>query len=160
MVFTAAIYRCGSVVCGWYRRAMRRRARPSGEPGVETMLGPLAGRIIRIVLTNDEVSVREVAEALARSPAQAPAYTTVMTIMTRLHERGLLDRVKRGKSFVYRAAMDENAMTDELSRRAVDQLLATYGTSAMRQFAAHLGDLEPSARDALIGLATERRKPS
>jgi predicted transcriptional regulator len=136
---------------------MRRSHAEASPLGIEAVLGPLAGRIMRVALTRGEVTVRDVADDLRRSDKGAPAYTTVMTIMARLHERGLLERVKHGRGFVYRPVADEQATIDELSRRAVDQLLATYGTSAMRQFAAYLADLEESEREELIRLAAGRR---
>ena len=136
---------------------MRRSRADAGPLGIEAILGPLAGRIMRVALTRGEVTVRDVADDLGRSDNGGPAYTTVMTIMARLHERGLLRRVKRGRGFVYRPAADEQATIDELSRRAVDQLLATFGSSAMRQFAAHLADLDKTERDELIRLAAGKR---
>jgi predicted transcriptional regulator len=36
------------------------------------------------------------------------AYNTVQTVMNRLVERGLLDRERKGKAFVYRARLDEH----------------------------------------------------
>lgn len=108
---------------------------------------------MRIILEHGEVTVRAVTTALAAERERPPAYTTVMTIMSRLHERGLLERVKRGRGYTYRPAADEQATIDELSRRAVDQLLQTYGTSAMRRFAVHLRDLDSSQREELIRLA-------
>lgn len=134
-------------------RDMRRRRPVIRDQGIEAVLGPLAGPVMRIILKEGEMTVRAVAVALAEKRERAPAYTTVMTIMARLHERGLLERVKRGRGYVYRPAADEQATIDELSRRAVDQLLQIYGTSAMRRFAFHLGDLDRSQREELIRLA-------
>lgn len=108
---------------------------------------------MRIVLEQGEVTVRAVTTALAQGRERAPAYTTVMTIMGRLYERGLLERVKQGRGYTYRPASDEQAIVDELSSRAVDQLLEAYGTSAMRRFALHLGDLDSAEREELIRLA-------
>jgi predicted transcriptional regulator len=119
---------------------------------------------MRIVLARGPITVREVTDALAREREHPPAYTTVMTIMSRLHERGLLNRDREGRGFRYRAAADEQATIDELSRRAVDRLLETYGTSAMRHFAVQLGDLDEAQRDELLRLAQggkeEPRRPA
>ena len=124
------------------------------------MLGPLGGAVMRIVLARGAATVREVSDVLASEREHPPAYTTVMTIMSRLYDRGLLKRDRQGRGFTYRAAADEQATIDELSRRAVEQLLETYGTSAMRHFAVHLGDLDEGQRSDLLRLARrERRKP-
>ena len=111
---------------------------------------------MRIVLDAGPVTVRDVADAVTAG-ADHPAYTTVMTVMARLHDRGLLERVKRGRGFVYSAAADEQATIDELSRRAVDQVLRTYGNAALRGFAVRLSELDRSEREALIELAQSKR---
>jgi predicted transcriptional regulator len=133
-----------------------RRAKRSADPGIEAMLGPLGGRIMRIVLDQGPVTVRDVFDAVTAG-ANQPAYTTVMTVMARLHERGLIERVQRGRGFVYNAAADEQATIDELSRRAVDQVLRTYGNAALRGFAVRLSELDPTDREALIDLAQSER---
>ena len=140
--------------------ALMRRKRRVAQRTIEGVLGPLGGAVMRIVLARGASTVREVTDALARDREHPPAYTTVMTIMSRLHDRGLLKRDRQGRGFTYRAAADEQATIDELSRRAVDQLLETYGSSAMRHFAVQLGDLDEAQRDELLRLAQSgRRKP-
>lgn len=51
------------------------------------------------VWLNEEVSVRELQRALDDSLA----YTTVMTTLDRLYRKGLLERRKSGRAFLYRA---------------------------------------------------------
>lgn len=53
------------------------------------------------LLGADPASVQEIQEALARS-GQELAYTTVMTVLGRLHEKGLLVRSKDGRRYLYR----------------------------------------------------------
>src|SRR5262245_40632641 len=48
------------------------------------------------------------------------AYTTVMTILTRLHEKGVASREKRGRSFVYRAVDDEPGLAARRMRQVLD----------------------------------------
>lgn len=49
------------------------------------------------------------------------AYTTVVTVLSRLHEKGLLDRVKVGRSFAYRAVSDESRLTARRLRGLLDR---------------------------------------
>lgn len=132
---------------------MHPRQGRTPEQKIEAMLGPLAGPVMRLALQHGELTVGAVRAALAEGRERPLAYTTVMTIMGRLHQRGLLERVKRGRGYIYRPTADEQATIDELSRRAVDRLLQTYGTSAMRGFAIHLGDLDAAEREELLDLA-------
>lgn len=107
----------------------------------------------RIVIERGEASVNTVVESLAAT-GRRPAYTTVMTILTRLRERGLLERRLVGRRYLYRPAGDEDQLLEGLSERAVDQLVERYGTAALRQFAVRLRELDPELRDRLIELAS------
>jgi predicted transcriptional regulator len=58
-------------------------------------------------------------DVLAALPGQRRAYTTVMTIVTRLCDKGLLERRGQGRGFVYRAALS----MEELAARTLRDVL-------------------------------------
>lgn len=122
------------------------------------MLGPLGAAVMRVLWTGDETTLGALIERLS-SERRAPAYTTVTTILTRLRERGLVERARRGREAVYRATVSEAQLIEASSGRAVDELIARYGTSAMRHFAERLADADPELRRQLIDLAERRRSP-
>jgi predicted transcriptional regulator len=122
-------------------------------PTLEDVLGPLAAPVLRAVLDRGAATVGEVRVAVQASERRAIAYTTVMTLMVRLCERGVLTREKRGRRFIYRPALGETDLIDELGRRAVDQVVDRYGSAAMRHFASRLTDLDPELRRRLLELA-------
>jgi predicted transcriptional regulator len=126
------------------------------EPAIEDVLGPLGAAVMRVAWLQGESSVSSVAEAVNAERRRPLAYTTVMTIMGRLYERGLLAREKRGRQYMYRPTSDEGALLESLSARAVDELLARYGTTALRQFAARLADTDPEVRSQVLTLARRR----
>jgi len=128
-----------------------------GERRIEDVLGPLGGAIARVVIEQREATVADVVEALSRT-RRASAYTTVMTVMGRLYERGVLARRKLGRQYVYRPAAAETALVDELSERAVDEVIERYGQAALRQFAERLGELDPDMRARLVDLASRREE--
>lgn len=135
-----------------------RRAGQSSEPSVETVLGPLGAAVMRVVWALGEATVAQVMNGLNAERQRPLAYTTVMTILGRLFERGLLVRQKRGRQFVYRPAAPEAELIETLSGRAVDELLARYGTTALRQFADRLADADPDLRSRLVDLASRRSR--
>jgi predicted transcriptional regulator len=127
-------------------------------PALENVLGPLGSAVMRVVWEQGEATVGAVTETLNATSMRPHAYTTVMTVMGRLYERGLLSRSKRGRGFVYSAVGAEDELLSSLSGRAVDQLLARYGTAAMRHFAVRLGEIDPDLRLELVKLASRRPK--
>lgn len=64
-------------------------------------LGDLESAVMTLVWKGEWLTVREVYEALRRD--RTIAYTTVMTTMARLFEKGFLDRKPEGRSYLYNA---------------------------------------------------------
>jgi predicted transcriptional regulator len=124
----------------------RRRSR------IPPPLHELEAEVMDEVWRRDELTVREVLEALNAGRKQR-AYTTIMTIMSRLHEKGLLDRRRSGKTDVYRAVMGREEYLDVRAKREVDELVADYGELALAHFARQLQTLDPKRREQLRKLA-------
>lgn len=74
------------------------------------------------------MSVREVTEALNRRRKKPLAYTTVMTVMGRLNEKGALSRERAGRGYLYRATAPDPAGI------AVNQVLRNHGEAALTHF--------------------------
>ena len=125
------------------------------NPGYEDVLGPLASAIVREVTARGEASVADVVDGLRRTQRRDHAYTTIMTVMGRLHEKGVLERERRGRQYIYRVSAPEAELVDRLSGLAVDQVVDRYGTAALRHFVARLADLDPETRRRLAALADE-----
>ena len=124
-------------------------------PQVEDVLGPLAAAIVRVVSARGEASVADVVEGLRGTQRREHAYTTIMTVMSRLHEKGVLTRNRRGRQYIYRTSAPEAELVDRLSGLAVDRLVDRYGSAALRHFATRLADLDPETRRRLVALADD-----
>lgn len=111
------------------------------------MLGELERAIMEVAWSRQFVTVRDVVEALRRSPA--PAYTTVMTVMNRLVEKGMLRRRADGQSFRYAAAQSKEHFLQQSSRRVVETFVRHYGHVAITQFIDALDDVDPQRLAAL-----------
>ncbi|OLT13905.1 hypothetical protein BJF79_19500 [Actinomadura sp. CNU-125] len=79
------------------------------------------------------------------------AYTTVMTTVRRLTEKGLLvARAEPGRrAHEYRAAESPEGFLARGSRAEAADVLARYGDAALAAFAASLADLTPEQRHRL-----------
>ena len=83
-------------------------------------LGPLEFAVMNVVWRRPESSVHHVAELLTRPLA----YTTVMTTLDRLYKKGLLDRRKADRAFVYSAKLSREEWERKKTSGVVAQLLA------------------------------------
>lgn len=129
-------------------QSLRRLRRIGSE---EKFLGPLESAVMERLWKRGRATVREIVEDLGRS--RALAYTTVMTIMTRLHAKGLLERDRDGKTYVYRPAFTREQHRERLSRDLVRGLVDEFGEVALAHFAAELDGVDAAHRVALRRLA-------
>jgi len=99
-----------------------------------------------------EATVRDIRDQLAQRRPRA--YTTIMTIMDRLARKGVVERRKSGRAYLYRARLtaDEaraqalTQLVDNFFAGSKDSLLAQLQTAAATQSAAGL--LSPPCQQA------------
>lgn len=131
------------------RPAYHLLTRPS--PRVEKFLGELEAQVMEYLWEHGEATVRDVATAIAaRRPV---AYTTVMTVMVRLTEKGLLRRTSDRRRFIYAPAMDHETFLRRLSERIIEDLVADFGDVAIAQFVDTIQRVAPERLAALKALA-------
>ena len=102
-----------------------------------------------------EASVRTVMDALNKRASKQRAYTTYMTIMARLHKKGVLDRRREGKTDFYTPKLERDEFMGLRARAQVDELVDQYGDVALSHFARQVASLDPARRRALQRLARE-----
>jgi predicted transcriptional regulator len=101
-------------------------------------LGDLEAQVMdRIWRRGRPVLVRDIVEDLAAE--RVLAYTTIMTVMDKLHRKGWLRREARGRAYVYEAVASRESYTARLMRDA-------WATSA-NQAAAFVHFLEQLSED-------------
>ena len=93
--------------------------------------------------------VREVATALNAERTATLAYTTVMTVMSRLAGKGILARSRAGRRFVYAPVAADAA---EIAVRGV---LEEFGDAALARFVQR-AELDPALRERLRRLTEQR----
>ncbi|HEX9270519.1 MAG TPA: BlaI/MecI/CopY family transcriptional regulator [Candidatus Limnocylindria bacterium] len=133
---------------------LRRLRRPAR--GRDRFLGPLESAVMDRLWKRRQATVRDVVDDLARS--RSLAYTTVMTIMSRLHAKGLLVRERDGKTYVYRPAFTREEHRARLSRDLVRGLVDEFGDVALAQFAAELSSVDATHRASLRRIVGRDRR--
>jgi predicted transcriptional regulator len=90
-------------------------------------LGPLEQQVLEAVWAHGgPASVRDVQ---VRVPDE-PAYTTIMTTLTRLVQKRLLQRERIGRAFLYRAVLSREQLSAGVAGGMVDALLQGCGAGA------------------------------
>lgn len=90
---------------------------------VDHLLGELEAPIMRLMWARGSASVREILDALNHGERRL-AYTTVMTVMSRLAEKGLLSRQRFGKMHMYRPTATQDGFLRQAAARRVHELVA------------------------------------
>lgn len=72
-----------------------------------------------------------------------PAYTTIMTILTRLWQKGLVDREQRGRAFAYRPLVSESELAARRMRATLEAASDRQG--ALSHFVGTLSKREERA---------------
>lgn len=121
-------------------RSARRRA------------GELSGRVLEVLRQSKRaLTPADVQQRLSAAGTGPLAYTTVLTILSRLHEHGLTERFRAGRAYSY-SAVDESALAARRMRRVLDDqadhdaVLANFvndlSSDDERRLRALLGDLD------------------
>lgn len=74
--------------------------------GTAIFLGPTEARLMELAWRQPNLTVKSALSHLG--PKSGLAYTTVMTVLNRLVDKGLLTRLRDGRNFVYQAVTDRH----------------------------------------------------
>ncbi len=125
-----------------------------------TRLGELEAEIMGVVWEKGQATVQEVRDAL--EPRRSLAYTTVMTVMSRLAEKGVLERRKEGRAYYYTPVGSQEKVAGSLLRSLVKRLYAGATGKAVAQLLEAdeaVDEAELERLEALIRSKRQARRP-
>jgi len=96
------------------------------------VLGPLEAEIMDVVWARGEVTVRDVHRALTSD--RPIAYTTVMTTLGRLADKGLLERLEHQPAHRYVPRMSREQYARSTVKSVVDWLIGHFPDPAVAYF--------------------------
>jgi predicted transcriptional regulator len=128
--------------------ALRKGAKSSGQ-SVPPPLHELESEVMEQLWRSGESTVRTVMEVLNDHAEKPRAYTTYMTIMARLHKKGLLSRRRAGKTDYYAPVYARDEYMALRAQSEVVALVDQYGDVALSHFAQQMAGLDPARRRAL-----------
>jgi BlaI family transcriptional regulator, penicillinase repressor len=119
------------------------QSRPTGPRHSILDLAPLELECLSVLWPLGEGTVRDIYRALAASRPRA--YTTVLTIMDRLEQKGIVTRRKAGRAFRYQARLS----AEEARFKAVEKIVEGFFDGSSEALAAHLSAQGGAAREPL-----------
>ncbi|MGQ0843396.1 MAG: BlaI/MecI/CopY family transcriptional regulator [Sporichthyaceae bacterium] len=106
----------------------------------------------RLWAADEALAVRDVHTQLA---ARELAYTTVMTVMDKLHRKGWLARVRDGRAYLYRPVVSRERYTADLMGEALSA--SSDRSATLVAFLDHLDAGEAAELRAALDSMAERR---
>lgn len=122
------------------------------------VLGELEKEVMDVVWKNSSpVTVREVLERISRK--RKVAYTTVMTIMTRLVAKGLLKRkLYDNKAYTYQVVYSKEKFLTKTSKQIIKNFISNFGESAIAHFAQEIEKIPADKRRRLLKMLEDTNK--
>jgi predicted transcriptional regulator len=125
-------------------------ARPASKHPTELEL-----EILKVLWKNGPATVRAVRDSLAGT--RDLAYTSVMTVMNIMTQKGFLKRTKDGQSFVYSPRIGEQATTRKMLGDLVDRLFNGSAAAAMLNLL-ETSDIDAEELNRLRALLNEKTR--
>lgn len=114
--------------------------------GLGRVVGDLQARILEAIWADEPRTVKEIAEMLDGEHHQK----SVMTVMNRMVDKGLLTRERQGRAYYYRATADRDAFMTGVARQVLDGLLADFGRPTLAHFVEAADSDQLAELEALI----------
>ena len=112
-------------------------------------MGELESAVMEIIWRHKgPISVRDIAESLGRK--RQVAYTTAMTIVIRLVEKGVLTRHLNGRSYLYRPALSKEQFTARAVHTIFSSAISALGDEVLAYFVKEIQDISPKKRRELL----------
>jgi len=123
--------------------------------GIKRALGELESQVMECLWQTPHSSVKEIWERLSQK--RTLAYTTVMTTMDRLYQKGLLQRVKSGKAFLYQPRFSREQFEEILTEEVLKGLAGAPNEYLLSAFLDLLSERDPTSLNRLEEMLREKR---
>ncbi len=119
-------------------------------------LGEQEHDILRAVWQLGDCTVRQVFERVGIP--RGLAYTTISTVLERLHKKGFLSRERAGKAVVYRALQREHTVQKSRMRSLVSRIFGDDPEPAVARLVDAVETYDPELLDQLAREIAARRR--
>jgi predicted transcriptional regulator len=133
---------------------LKKKSEEIGINGLNS-ISNLEADIMKIVWERKKVTVREVHEYMLRIEIESKKegfipYTTVMSTMTTLAEKGLLKQDKSSKTYIYSAAVNNRELSKSIIKSVADKLLEGSSKKIISNFFEDTPDISTESIEKLL----------
>lgn len=119
-------------------------------------LSRLEEEVMNVVWELKKCTVRDVQEKLSRS--KGLAYTTVATILQRLHDKNLVTRAGNGQAYTYSPKLSKELYGKNVAQHFFQKFFSSFGDAAITSFAESLDKLPESKKKYLLKILSDNAK--
>lgn len=119
-------------------------------------ISKLEQHIMNIVWELKKCTVKEVYEEVSRE--KNIVYTTVATILLRLHQKGLVNRKMHGTFYYYSPKLSKKSYSNTIVSSFLKNAVDSFGDTAILSFAESIEKLPAKKREYLLTLLEEHDK--
>ena len=110
------------------------------ESGLNRFFGPLEAKIMDILWNDVEMTIKDVQQVLDRE--KVTNFNTVMTVMNRLVEKGILQKRTEGRSSLYKPVLSRDQFLHTQSKEMTNELMDEFGTVVVSHMLDALEDVD------------------
>jgi len=125
---------------------------------LKKLLGSLELQVMEFMWQKGEATVQQVVKTINRR--RPIAYTTVMTVMGHLVDKGLLSRTMEGKRYRYLVARSRYEFLLDSSRSMIHTLVDDFGDLAIAQFLGEIDNVDTGRLEELRSRVQEASNES
>lgn len=118
-------------------------------------LSPLEQEVMNVVWELKECSIRDVVEKFSQE--KKLAYTTVATLLQRLFEKGLVNRISQGTVLSYTPKVSKEMYGKKIAKSFIQTFMSSFGETAIVSFAESIDKLPKDKKDYLLQLLEKQK---
>lgn len=126
------------------------------ERGLNRFFGPLESKIMNILWDGSELTIKNVQQKLEQE--KAVNFNTVMTVMNRLVDKGVLQKRTEGRSSLYRPILSKDQFFETQSKELTHELIEEFGSLAVSQMLDVLEEVDQDLLEKLEQKLKELKK--
>ncbi|OAH54761.1 MULTISPECIES: BlaI/MecI/CopY family transcriptional regulator [Bacillaceae] len=122
------------------------------ESGLNRFFGPLEAKIMDILWSGEERTIKDVQLELEKE--KTTNFNTVMTVMNRLVEKGLLQKRAEGRTSMFKTVLTREEFVNTQSKEMTHELMDEFGSVVV----SHMIDALDDADDDLVAQLEQKIK--